>query len=108
MHVIAMLTGCSALVLECNHDSALLAAGPYPPHLKERVGGRYGHLDNAQAAALLRDVRHAGLRHVIAAHLSRQNNTPELARAALAGSLDCTPEWVGVASQEEGFDWRDA
>ena len=108
MHVTAMLTGCSALVLECNHDAALLAAGPYPPHLKERVGGRYGHLDNAQAAALLRDVRHAGLRHVIAAHLSRQNNTPELARAALAGSLDCTPEWVGVASQEEGFDWRDA
>ena len=108
MHVTAMLTGCSALVLECNHDAALLAAGPYPPHLKERVGGRYGHLDNAQAAALLRDVRHAGLHHVVAAHLSRQNNTPELARAALAASLNCAPEWVGVASQEEGFDWRDA
>ena len=108
MHVTAMLTGCSALVLECNHDAALLAAGPYPPHLKERVGGRYGHLDNAQAAALLRDVRHAGLRHVVAAHLSRQNNTPERARAALAASLNCAPEWVGVASQEEGFDWRDA
>ena len=108
MHVTAMLTGCSALVLECNHDAALLAAGPYPPQLKERVGGRYGHLDNAQAAALLRDVRHAGLHHVIAAHLSRQNNTPELARAALAASLGCAPEWVGVASQEEGFEWRDA
>ena len=108
MHVTAMLTGCSAMVLECNHDAVLLAAGPYPPQLKERVGGRYGHLENAQAATLLRDVRHAGLRHVVAAHLSRQNNTPELARAALAASLDCAPEWVGVARQDEGFDWRDA
>jgi phosphoribosyl 1,2-cyclic phosphodiesterase len=108
LHVTAMLSACSALVLECNHDAALLAAGPYPLHLKERVGGRYGHLDNAQAAALLRDVRHARLKHVIAAHLSKQNNTPELARAALAAELDCAPEWIGVADQDEGFAWRDA
>ena len=108
MHVTAMLTGCSALVLECNHDAALLATGPYPAHLKERVGGRYGHLDNAQAAALLSDVRHAGLKHVIAAHLSQQNNKPALAQAALAGALNCAPESIGVADQGDGFDWRDA
>ena len=108
MHVTAMLGGCSALVLECNHDAALLATGPYPAHLKERVGGRYGHLDNAQAAALLSDVRHAGLKHVIAAHLSQQNNKPALAQAALAGALNCAPESIGVADQGDGFDWRDA
>jgi hypothetical protein len=46
------------------------------------------------------------LKHVIAAHLSKQNNTPELARAALAGALGCTAEWIGVATQEDGFAWR--
>jgi hypothetical protein len=43
---------------------------------------------------------------VIAAHLSQSNNTPELARAALARALDCEPEWISVATQEEGFTWR--
>ena len=47
------------------------------------------------------------LKHVIAAHLSQTNNTPELARAALAGALGCEPEWIGVATQEEGFAWRE-
>jgi phosphoribosyl 1,2-cyclic phosphodiesterase len=105
-HVEAMLADCEALVLECNHDGAMLQAGPYPPSLKARVGGRYGHMENAQAAELLARVRHAGLIHVLAAHLSSQNNTPELARAALAGALGCTPEWIGIADQEAGFDWR--
>jgi hypothetical protein len=42
----------------------------------------------------------------VAAHLSQQNNRPELARAALCGVLGCTPEWVAVADAENGFDWR--
>ena len=49
----ASLTGCSALVLECNHDLELLLKGSYPPTLKRRISGRYGHLDNATAARLL-------------------------------------------------------
>ena len=105
-HVTAMLSQCHGLVLECNHDASLLAAGPYPMSLKARVGGDYGHLDNAQAALLLRDIRHGSLQHVVAAHLSRQNNSPALARAALAAALDCAPEWIGVAAQDDGFEWR--
>jgi phosphoribosyl 1,2-cyclic phosphodiesterase len=101
-----MLAGCDALVLECNHDAAMLAAGPYPASLKDRVGGRLGHLDNAQAAALLAQVAHSGLQHVIAAHLSRQNNTVGAARAALAGALGWETNRIGVADQETGFDWR--
>jgi len=46
------------------------------------------------------------LQHVVAAHLSQKNNTPELARAALARVLGCADEWVGVATQGEGFGWR--
>ena len=106
-HVEAMLSECDALVLECNHDAAMLEGGPYPASLKVRVGGRYGHLDNDQAGELLSRIRHAGLQHVLAAHLSRQNNTADLARAALSAALGCGADWIGVADQDNGFDWRD-
>ena len=106
-HIEASLSGCDALVLECNHDLEMLMNGEYPPALKARVASRLGHLDNAASAALLAALDRRRLRHVIAAHLSQKNNTPELARAALAAALDCTPQWVSVATQDEGFDWRE-
>lgn len=105
-HIVAMLRECAALVLECNHDAAMLANGRYPPSLKRRIAGEYGHLDNLAAAGLLRNIGGRHLRHVVAAHLSEENNSPELARAALADALGCTTDWVGVASQAEGFAWR--
>lgn len=105
-HIVAMLGGCDALVLECNHDADMLARGSYPWHLKQRIAGRFGHLDNQSAAALLRQVDASRLQHVVCAHLSEQNNTPELARAALAAALGCQPEWLGLADQETGCDWR--
>lgn len=105
-HMVAMLSNCDALVLECNHDLDLLAAGSYPEHLKRRIAGRFGHLDNAAAADLLGRLDHRRLRHVVAAHLSQENNKPVLAQAALAGALGCELDWVGVADQESGCDWR--
>jgi phosphoribosyl 1,2-cyclic phosphodiesterase len=105
-HIEAILSGCDALVLECNHDSDMLREGPYPPMLKQRVAGRFGHLDNAMAARLLASLDSSKLQHLIAAHLSEKNNTPELARAALSGVLNCEPEWIGVADQLDGFGWR--
>jgi phosphoribosyl 1,2-cyclic phosphodiesterase len=106
-HVVESLAGCDALVLECNHDPELLANSDYPAALKARIAGRHGHLANAAAADLLRDIDCSRLQHVFAAHLSRQNNRPEFARAALAGALGCTPGWVGIAEQDSGFGWRD-
>ncbi len=105
-HVEASLTGCDALVLECNHDDAMLAGGRYPYPLKQRIAGRLGHLCNDAAAELLRSLDTSRLRHVVAAHLSKENNTPELARAALAGALGCAQDWIGIADQAAGFDWR--
>jgi len=105
-HVAQMLSGLEALVLECNHDRAMLEGGPYPPMLKDRIGGPFGHLENAAAARLLGELDCGRLQHVVAAHLSQQNNTPALARAALAGALGCESDWIGVATQEEGFAWR--
>jgi phosphoribosyl 1,2-cyclic phosphodiesterase len=106
-HIEHCLNGCDALVLECNHDATMLAQGGYPAALKARIGGRYGHLDNTAAAALLAALDQRALKHVVAAHLSEKNNRPELARSALADALGCAPDWIGVAAQSDGFDWRE-
>lgn len=106
-HIQSMLSGCDALVLECNHDPTMLATGRYPGWLKQRIGGPFGHLANEAAAEILAGIDTRALKHLIAAHLSAANNTPELARAALAGALDCGVDWIGVADQAAGFDWRD-
>jgi len=105
-HIEHMLTGCDALVLECNHDLSLLQAGNYPAQLKKRIAGRFGHLDNEAAAQLLAALDVSRLKHIVAAHLSEQNNTVDLARAGLAAVLNCEQAWIGVASQDEGLDWR--
>jgi phosphoribosyl 1,2-cyclic phosphodiesterase len=106
-HVEASLSGCEALVLECNHDLAMLERGDCPHTLKVRIAGRLGHLHNGAAAAILARIDTSHLTHIIAAHLSQQNNTPELARAALASALGCAQEWIGIAEQASGFAWRE-
>ena len=100
------LSGCNALVLECNHDETMLANGDYPPALKRRIAGRQGHLTNDAAGDLLRAMDCSRLQHLIAAHLSKSNNTPALARTALAAAVNCTLDWIGIAQQVEGFEWR--
>jgi len=106
-HVESVLSGCDALVLECNHDLDMLERSGYPKWLKERISGPFGHLDNGQAQGLLASLDRSRLRHVIGAHLSQQNNRPDLARRALASALGCEEAWVGIATQEEGFAWRE-
>lgn len=106
-HVIAQLSGSATLLLECNHDPAMLEAGPYPYFLKKRVGGDWGHLANDAAAAIAQAVQPHGLRQVVAAHLSEQNNRPELARAALEGTLGSSVE-IHVADAPSGSAWLTA
>lgn len=105
-HIENMLSGCDGLVLECNHDLEMLMNGPYAYPLKKRVSGRLGHLDNQTSASLLSRLDNSKLKHLLAAHLSAQNNHPHLARNALSTVLGCEPEWIGIADQEQGFDWR--
>jgi phosphoribosyl 1,2-cyclic phosphodiesterase len=106
-HIEQTLSGCHALVLECNHDIEMLMNGDYPYRLKQRVGGRFGHLNNQESAGILARLDVSKLQHLIAAHLSRRNNTPELAVRALSGAAKCEESWVGVATQEDGFAWRE-
>jgi phosphoribosyl 1,2-cyclic phosphodiesterase len=106
-HLPQALSRLTALVLETNHDAGLLAGSDYPAALKRRIAGRYGHLENADAARILAALDRSRLRQVVAAHLSRQNNRADLARAALAAVLDWAPDAVRVADQDTGLAWLD-
>jgi len=104
--LLQQIGGCDALMLECNHDERLLQTGRYPAALKRRVGGNYGHLSNAQAAEILSGADRSRLQLLIAAHLSAENNRPQLACAALAEVMAWSPEQILVADQNTGFEWQ--
>ncbi len=103
-HVIEQFRTCDSLMLEFNHDTAMLRDGPYPPALKRRVGGDWGHLSNEQAARFLRHMDAAPLRHLVVAHISEKNNCRRQAESLVSASL---PGAVNVvwAEQSTGFDW---
>ena len=86
----ALCRDADILVLESNHDEEMLRTGPYPAVVQARIAGDRGHLANRHAAALLRDSMTRGVRHVVLAHISRQCNAPELARATTERELQRT------------------
>ncbi|MBN1551516.1 MBL fold metallo-hydrolase [bacterium] len=81
------IKSCDALILESNHDVKMLMAGPYPWHIKQRIRSRVGHLSNDDASELLKSVWSPKLKHVLLAHLSKENNIPELASMAAEEAL---------------------
>lgn len=106
-HVLSSVEGSHSIVIESNHDPQLLRQSKYPAFLKRRIAGSHGHLPNNVAGQILSQVYHSGLQHVVAAHLSRQNNQPELARSTLAQALGWEASRVHVATQEAGCAWID-
>lgn len=82
-----LLRGVRILALESNHDERMLATGPYPAILKERVAGDHGHLSNDQAAAALRELAGPTTETVVAMHLSQENNRPSIAVRTLAAEV---------------------
>lgn len=103
-HVLDAYDGCDALLVEANHDRTMLAYGPYPPQLKARVSGPWGHLSNEQTVALLEQVDTSNLQHLVVGHISLKNNSLELAQRALA-QIKKPLGRISYACQEEGFDW---
>ena len=83
----------------------MLAASRYPLFLQRRIAGPYGHMANTATAELLAALKHPSLGHVVAAHLSQQNNRPALAQAALADALGWEAAQIGVADPLLGTDW---
>jgi phosphoribosyl 1,2-cyclic phosphodiesterase len=104
-HIEHVLSGCDALVLECNHDPEMLRKSNYPQPVKDRIASRHGHLDNGAAARLLECLDRSRLQCLVAAHLSQQNNRPELVRETLSGVLGGDRDRIRIADQDRGFDW---
>lgn len=103
-HVESMLNQADALFLEANHDEQMLAESDYPPSLKARIGGSFGHLSNRASAEILAAIDQSRLQRVVAAHLSRHNNREDLVCSALSPALS-SGGLLTVANQAEGFDW---
>ncbi len=104
-HVMAHLQACDALLLECNHDTDMLEQSAYPAFLKRRVAGPYGHLSNAAAVDMAAALNHSGLKYLVAAHLSAQNNRPALVQGLMAEALNCGPDDIVVARPDVGTCW---
>ena len=103
-HIVQSYRGCDALLLEFNHDIAMLMSGAYPPQLKRRVSSDWGHLNNRQAAGLLEALGEDGPDRLVVAHISEQNNSRQCAETALE-EISRIPGDVVWAGQGDGFDW---
>jgi len=104
-HMLQALDGLDALILECNHDPDMLANGPYPLRLKQRVAGPYGHLSNQQASEIISKINIDRLQHLVAAHLSEKNNQPQLALGSLAAVVGERGFDLLAADQPAGMPW---
>jgi len=103
--VAAGLRGVDSLMLEFNHDRHMLQTGPYPTHLKRRVGSRYGHLNNDDSALLLSKAVTPSLSRLLCAHLSEVNNTNHKALEAARSVVDGKDIDVAVAPQHAPTEW---
>ena len=74
--MITQLKDSTSIILESNHDVKMLINGSYPPHLKQRIKSKQGHLSNEQAVGVVSKIVHSGLKNIILAHLSEENNLP--------------------------------
>lgn len=106
-HIINHLDCINGLLLECNYDHDMLLNGSYPKSLKDRVSGAKGHLDNRQSTELLEKLNLGQLKHIIGMHVSERNNKEEYALKALSDGLGCNGNDISLASQAEGFTWRE-
>ncbi len=95
------LLGCEAVVVECNHDVEMLISGNYPRQLKSRILSRRGHLSNQDCASLAAYLAENGTQRILLAHLSRENNTPELAGAAVRAAVPDESVTIMIADPDE-------
>lgn len=104
-HVLRAYEGCDLLLLEFNHDLAMLRRGPYPAALKHRVSGDFGHLNNDQALGMLEAMGDCLPDTVIAGHISQQNNSVDVVASLLSPLIQRTKMNVIYATQSQGFNW---
>jgi len=103
--IIAAFKQLDLLLLECNHDSQMLADGPYPRKLQQRVGGNHGHLNNLQAMSLLESIDTAQLQHLVLGHLSEKNNHPDRVRQIVHECCGQIADRFSILEQDAVSDW---
>jgi phosphoribosyl 1,2-cyclic phosphodiesterase len=95
------LSRCDLLMMEANHDSEMLERGPYPPYLRRRVGGKWGHISNDLSARSLAKCIGSRLRTLILGHLSTKNNHPDLVRQSFRKHLGENPGFPRFLSLQD-------
>ena len=104
-YLLKSINDVNSIVVESNHESKRLEESDYPESLKQRIGGRYGHLDNQEAARILKSIKNKNLDFVGAAHLSDKNNNPDVVRKELSLAIGKDASFIKIIDQENGFDW---
>ncbi len=104
-HILSSYSGCHGLQVEANHDPQMLQNGPYPPSLRARVAGNFGHLSNQQCADLVARLHWDGLSYVTAGHISEKNNARALVSQSLGAVLGCGPQDVMLLEQDSVSPW---
>ncbi len=104
-HVVSTLEGINGLIVETNYDNTMLANGPYPYSLQQRIKSNYGHLGNEQGAELVRHLDHAGLQHILLGHISEQNNSDQAAFDTMKNSINDGHERIHVLAQHKPSAW---
>ena len=94
----ANLLGCDSVIIECNHDTEMLMCGPYPYELKLRIASKKGHLPNSDCAAFCSELAASGTKSIMLAHLSEENNTPEIAYSECMSAVADDSVKIFVAS----------
>lgn len=103
-HVLEHYDNCDALLLEANHDVDMLWSGRYPPGLKKRVAGNWGHLSNVQAAEFVAQINIDKLKTLVLGHISEQNNSLEKVKACFE-CYETRVDQLIYATQDQGFPW---
>lgn len=100
-NVLNAVQGADTVVLEANHDVAMLMNGPYPYYLRERILSKYGHLSNSDSGHFAAALAESGTKRIILGHLSEKNNTPGLAKLEVSRALEGMDVELTVAPAKE-------
>ena len=92
----------NALILESNHDENLLNQSSYPKNLKDRIRSKYGHLSNEESLAILKKLNLDHLKWLGAAHLSKENNSPQLVKDSWKKVFE---DKINIIDPDFGIPW---
>ena len=104
-YLLRSISNLNSIVIECNHEDTMLNESDYPESLKNRIGSKYGHLNNKEAARILQSIKKNNLNFIGAAHLSEKNNDPNLVKRDLSSAVSKDESFIKIIDQDDGLNW---